>query len=86
MNDATVRQAVRAKIVDGRLPSDRVGAVSAANGTGQICDACSVPISLDEVLYKLVHERSDRLVFHATCFAIWRAERNSLTAVQTALD
>jgi hypothetical protein len=86
MNDAAVRQVVRNKIADGRLPRDRPGAVKATNGTDEICDACSAPVSPDEVLYKIAREGSRIFVFHATCLAIWRDERNSLTSVAAALD
>jgi hypothetical protein len=86
MNDATVRRVVRDKIADGRLPVDRTGSVSATNGTAEICSVCSEPVSLEEVLYRLAHERSGRFVFHATCFAIWRDERNKMTSSQADRD
>lgn len=85
MND-TVRRVVRDKIADGRLPRDRIGAVSATYGANRVCDACSRPMSPDEVVYKLARMDSDGFVFHATCFAIWRDERNSMTSVRAALD
>lgn len=86
MNDATVRQVVRGKIADGKLPRDRIGAVSATYGADEICDACSASVSPEDVLYKLARAGSGGFVFHATCFAIWRAERNSMTSVRAALD
>lgn len=87
MTDIGVRRVVRDKIADGRLPRHRVGAVSATNGTDERCDACSAPVSPEEVLYQLVHEASGRFVFHAACFAIWRDERNKMTtSVRAALD
>jgi len=78
MNDANVRQLVRDKIADGRLPRSPAGAVSATNGTGQECDACSTPVSHDDVLYRLAHEGFTQLRVHATCFAIWRDERKRM--------
>jgi hypothetical protein len=69
MSDAAVRRVVRDKIADGRLPGDRTGSVSVTNGTDEICNVCSEPVSLEEVLSRLTHERSGRFVFHATCFA-----------------
>ena len=86
MSDATVRRVVRDKIADGRLPGDRTGSVSVTNGTDEICNVCSEPVSLDEVLYRLAHERSGRFVFHITCFAVWRDERNKMAAAQAATD
>jgi len=85
VNDA-VRRVVRDKISDGRLPRDRMGAVSASHGTDRLCDACSLSISPEEVVYKLLRMGSDGFVFHATCFAVWRYEQNSMTSVRSALD
>jgi hypothetical protein len=86
MNDSTVRQLVRDKISVDRLPRDRRGAVSATNGTNERCDACSAPISPDEVLVRVSQEGSRRFAFHATCFAIWRDERNKMTSGRATLD
>ena len=86
MNPVTVRQLVRGKIADGLLPRDRIGSVSATNGTNTACDACSAPVSPEEVLYKIAREGSGGFVFHASCFAIWRTERNSMTSARAALD
>ena len=86
MSDATVRRVVRDKIADGRLPGDRTGSVSVTNGTDEICNVCSEPVSRDVVLYRLGHARTGTFVFHATCFAIWRDERNKMAAAQAARD
>jgi len=85
VNDA-VRRVVRDKISDGRLPRDRMGAVSASHGIDRLCDACSLSISPEEVVYKVLRMGSDGFVFHATCFAIWRYEQHSMTSVRSALD
>lgn len=86
MNNSTVRQVVRTKISDGRLPRDRVGSIRATNGTGEECGACSLPISSEDVLYKVVRTPSPAFLFHATCFAVWRDERNSMSAGPAVLD
>lgn len=78
MNDTAVRLVVRDKIADGRLPRIRCGAISATNGTDERCDVCSAPVSSEDVLIKLSHGGSGRFVFHATCFAIWREERDTM--------
>ena len=86
MNDATVREVVRDKIAHGRLPRDRVGLVRATNGTDEICDVCSTPASPEDELYKIARKGSRGFVFHATCFAIWRDERNKMSAGPAVLD
>ncbi len=80
MNDATVHRVVRSKIVDGRLPRDRVGAVSATNGADEICDACAASVAPGEVLYTLSRAGSGGFVFHRECFGIRRDERNRIVS------
>jgi hypothetical protein len=86
MNDATVRQLVRDRIADGRLPRNRGGAISATNGADERCDACSTPVSPEEVLFKIAHEGFRQIRVHATCFSVWRDERYKMTSGQAALD
>jgi len=86
MSDATLRRVVREKIADGRLPRDHIGAVSATNGTDEICCVCSEPVSPEEVLYRLAVERFGRFVFHTTCLAVWRDERHRMTAARMVPD
>ena len=86
VNDTAVRRVVRDKIADGSLPRDRVGAVRATNGTNETCDVCSAPVSSEEVLYKIARQGSRAFVFHATCFAIWRDERNNMSSGPAVLS
>jgi len=85
MNDATVRQVVRSKIADGRLPRDRIGKVSASTGLTNYATHALRQSRLKQYCNKLVRAGSDGFVFHATCFTIWRDERNSMTSVRAAL-
>ena len=70
-----VRRVVRAKIADGHLPRNHLGAVSASNGTDERCNACAAHILSEEVLIRLSQRGLSRFVFHSRCFAIWRDER-----------
>jgi len=75
MDDIVRRQNIRDRISDGRLPNDKIGRVSATYGTGEACDACSLAVSTEQVLYRLgVRE----LIFHNACFAIWKLERDRM--------
>lgn len=86
MNDATVRRLVRAKIADGRLPRHRGGAVTATYGADEGCDACSTPVAPEEVLYRVTHQGVRQIRLHASCFAVWREERNKMTSGRATLD
>ena len=86
MDEAFVRLVVRAKIEDGRLPRSRSGAVSATKGNNGKCDGCSTPVPPEDVLIRLSLGDAGRFVFHATCFAIWRDERDKMTSGRAILD
>jgi len=78
MNDAMRRQQIQDRIADGRLPSDKIGRVSATYGTGEICNACSLAVSTEQILYRLGRLGVRELVFHNACFVIWKAERDRM--------
>ena len=83
MRDATLREQVRSRIVDGRLPHDRIGRVSATYGADEVCDACSAVVSTGQILYKLVRWGVEQLVFHSACFAVWKVERELILSRYT---
>ena len=81
MDDAVRRQKIQDRIVDGRLPNDKIGRVSATYGTGEACDACSLAVSNEQVLYRLGRLGRlgvQELIFHNACFAIWKVERDRM--------
>jgi hypothetical protein len=78
MDDAVRRQQIQDRIAYGRLPSDKLGRVSATYGTGEACDACSLAVTTEQVLYKLGRLGVQELIFHNACFAIWKLERDRM--------
>ena len=78
MDDAVRRQQIQDRIASGRLPSDQLGRVSATYGTGEACDACSLAVSTEQVLYRLGRLGVQELIFHNACFAIWKVERDRM--------
>ncbi len=79
MDDAVRRQKmIQDRIADGRLPNDKIGRVSATYGTGEACDACSLAVSTEQVLYRLGRLGVQELIFHNACFAIWKVERDRM--------
>lgn len=73
-----MRQQIQHRIASGRLPSDKLGRVSATYGTGEACDACSLAVTTEQVLYKLGRLGVQELIFHNACFAIWKLERDRM--------
>ena len=55
-----------------------IGRVSATYGTGEACDACSLAVTTEQVLYKLGRMGVQELIFHNACFAIWKLERDRM--------
>jgi hypothetical protein len=80
MNEAVLRENVRSRLADGRLPHDRIGRVSATYGAGEVCDACAALVSTGQVLYRLQRAgvRQPLILFHSACFSMWKAERDRL--------
>jgi len=86
MDDATRRQKIRDRLADGCLPNDKIGRVSATYGTGEACDACSLPVLTEQVLYRLGRLGVGELKFHNACFAIWKVERDRMYPSRAAAD
>ncbi|HSP55750.1 MAG TPA: hypothetical protein VLS25_09190 [Dehalococcoidia bacterium] len=84
MDDAIRRQKIQDGIVSGRLPNDKIGRVSATYGTGEPCNACSLAVSTDQVLYRLGRLGVRELIFHNACFAIWKVERDRMYPSESA--
>ena len=69
----TLRQSVRERIADGRLPL--AGSVSVARrGTGRACDVCSAPITRDAVEREVEHATEGHGFAHEECYRVWREE------------
>jgi len=70
-----VRQLIRYRIEDGRLPRERTIELWHGAGFGQICDGCDLPISTNDGMTLLCSEDWKAIRFHDDCFHAWNAER-----------
>lgn len=76
MDDDLVRQLIRHRLQDGRLPSDRVVQVWEMPGNGHACDGCGLPLARNQTSVCGIAARySMSIHFHADCFVIWECER-----------
>jgi len=67
---------IRAKLADGRLPSDRPSQTWAGLGTDHACDGCDAPITKAEIEYEAKFDVRARVFrFHRQCFDVWLQER-----------
>ncbi len=69
----SLRQSVRERLADGRLPL--AGSISVARrGTGRRCDVCGTPITRDTVEREVEHAADGHGLAHDECYRTWREE------------
>jgi hypothetical protein len=80
LNEDELRRLARERLRQGKLPAAPRHRVWAEPGAGESCDLCDLPISPDEVLYRveLLDEPGDICCrFHSACHAFWQMERRA---------
>ena len=79
MDEDLIRQLIRRKLQDRRLPRGRASDISAALADGQTCDACGEPIvAKQEAVWAIATQDWISLRFHALCYELWEIERQEL--------
>jgi len=74
-----VRQLIRRKLRERRLPQGRASSIWAAVGQGQACDACGEPIVLRrDAVWAVAWQDWMSLHFHPDCYELWNLERLAL--------
>jgi hypothetical protein len=88
MDEALLRQLIRQRLTDRRLPQSRtVVTIRETSGHGWPCDACDEHISPTQktVLARAVRD-SRTVVFHVDCYKLWDAELRTLAGSAAATD
>jgi hypothetical protein len=70
-----VRERVRHRIEDGRLPRDRTIELWHTRGFGQICHGCGLPITAAEWMCLICADDWRTIRLHDDCHAFWVDER-----------
>jgi hypothetical protein len=85
MDTALIRELVRRRLKDGRLPHGRavaireIGRFSCGPQCGRQCDACDERIGPNQqALMVMVSLLWMSVFFHADCYKVWDAERVAL--------
>jgi hypothetical protein len=79
VDETLIRQLVRRKLLEGRLPKSRVIDFWDIPGDGQACDGCGEPMARNQTTRWGIAVRDWMSIqFHVTCFQIWEAERLAL--------
>lgn len=79
MDDTALRTLVRQKLLDGRLPLNKISRLWGGPADGEICDACDKPITKQQLIMEgFVSMPTDKkpIQFHLQCFQFWETERH----------
>ena len=78
MEPSFLREVIRQRIQDGRLPRTPLIEVGHGQGIGQACDACGSIIAKNQrMTVRMSADDWGTLRFHDECFQIWDTERNT---------
>jgi len=75
-----VRQRIRHRIEDGRLPRDRTIELWRGAGFGHTCDGCGLTITTADRMSLICADDWRAVRFHVECFQIWDTERRAAKA------
>jgi hypothetical protein len=76
-DEGILREAVRRRVAEGRLPCKRQDYMWAGKGSGLDCVVCDRPITSTQVEYELQFGGAPNLVvvrMHRPCLAFWESE------------
>ena len=78
MEPVSLRNLIRQKLADGRLPQNSIPRVWGGPSNGEVCDACDEKVGpLQFVMEGVSTDLTKRaLQFHVECFHMWDAERD----------
>jgi len=71
----SLRQLVREKLADGRLPHDSIPRVWGGPGNGESCHACDEVIPQAAFIIDGISASGWGIQLHVQCFSIWDAGR-----------
>jgi hypothetical protein len=71
-----LKQQIRLRLADGRLPTIRAGIYKTHRGTGRHCLVCRHEIGPNEVEYD-IDGAGVVLIAHELCYTLWREESMS---------
>lgn len=70
-----LRQLIRAKLADGRLPHNSIPRIWGGPSDGESCQACDTLIPQDRFIIEGISETGMGLQLHVECFYLWDSER-----------
>ena len=79
MDREALRNLVRRKLQDGRLPHDGIRRLWSNPSAGETCDACDTVLAQDQLLMEGITLDLGRRPFrmHVRCFHVWEHEQRA---------
>ena len=74
MDEQNLRNVIRRKLADGRLPSKGVCTAKAWRKRVEQCAACSGDIAPNQTVVEIADSKGRIVALHTDCFAIWNVE------------
>jgi hypothetical protein len=78
MDEKGNRLLIRKMLHNGPLPYDGASNVAGSPAAGEVCAACGVVITAEQLVMEGVTKRGNGTMpiqFHVLCFALWNKER-----------
>ena len=78
MDEKTLRLLIRMLLQKGRLPFASASTVFGSPATGEVCEACGIVITHEQLVMDVVPKtgkRKEPIQFHVLCFELWNDER-----------
>ena len=77
MEPISLRNLIRRKLADGRLPQDSIPRMWGGPSNGEMCDGCDEKIGPNQFVMEgaSTDQTKRALQFHVECFHLWDAER-----------
>jgi hypothetical protein len=81
-----LRNVIRTKLADGRLPTNGITRAWGILGNGETCDACNGIITKGQFVMNGLGVKGSRqpLQLHVACFRLWDEEQSALQNRQAA--
>ena len=83
MTSALIRQQIRQRLREGRLPRGHTIELWRGHGFGQSCDACGDPIAATDLMCLMCCDHWRAIRVHECCLELWDDERRVDTTNRT---
>jgi hypothetical protein len=78
MDKPILRLVIHGRLVDGRLPQDRIPRTGAGSGNGETCDGCGEIVTQTQMIMEATGSGGTAVQFHVACLYVWEVERRVL--------